>query len=466
VPTRREVEELARRLWEAFRGRRVTLDRLGRPSYIVTFNLARRLLEIAEGAGVADPLYTVDWVAVLDPDLEPGENIRLFSRWVVESLGRRIEVSEEVDAYVSELERYLSYLRGELERAPPEERPGIEAEIKAVEAEIESLRRARRPAERRARPPVKPPPKPPPPPPPRYPRARELPLAEARFRIERYIRERVARAYRFDWRDLRARISYHRDVEGDLRRVVGELEGRVERVVEARPPLKVMDVDFSDAVVPAVYIPAEFERLILWSKFSSILRARGVDPRAYEDDFNALFEALRDRPLEEKQRRIEELAEEVAPPPPRVPPPPVIPRELVERLERMERIVRTVEERVRAVEEATAWRPKSPEDLRMIYEAFVFEEPEIVLRFDEYGHPYYGPSDKTLSTMRMGLDERLIHYFLYCPADRFRLPGGAMRPSEYIEDAIRFGLAVPIFAEWLRRVARRIEEHERGVAVE
>jgi len=364
-------------------------------------------------------------------------------------------------------------------------------------------------------PPPPPPPRPPPPPapppeeapPPRPPtppiRARELPLAEARFRIERYIRERVARVYRVDWRDLRARISYHRDVEEDLRRVVGELEGRVERVVEARPPLKVMDVDFSEAIAPAVYIPAEFERLILWSKFSAILRARGVDPRRYEGDFNSLLEALRDRPIEEKQERVEELADRIAPPvrPPPPPPPPRPPPPERERLwekfssilraagldperyrgefeEEYETLVRAgtpperiqvlIETLAREIAEREAVKPPPPPPPAppvevappvRIYPPGI-RAPGVTIRVCPLdGRRFVGPDDATVYYLL-----RIFPYpkelYIYCPEHKWehfrrRNIDGILRL------AIDFTLVDPIYMEWLRDLLNMLLEAKR-----
>ena len=347
--------------------------------------------------------------------------------------------------------------------------------------------------------PEAPPPRPPTPPI----RARELPLAEARFRIERYIRERVARVYRVDWRDLRARISYHRDVEEDLRRVVGELEGRVERVVEARPPLKVIDVDFSEAIAPAVYIPAEFERLILWSKFSAILRARGVDPRRYEGDFNSLLEALRDRPIEEKQERVEELADRIAPPvrPPPPPPPPRPPPPERERLwekfssilraagldperyrgefeEEYETLVRAgtpperiqvlIETLAREIAEREAVKPPPPPPPAppvevappvRIYPPGI-RAPGVTIRVCPLdGRRFVGPDDATVYYLL-----RIFPYpkelYIYCPEHKWehfrrRNIDGILRL------AIDFTLVDPIYMEWLRDLLNMLLEAKR-----
>jgi hypothetical protein len=284
-----------------------------------------------------------------------------------------------------------------------------------------------------------------------------LPLEEIRSRIELHIKRTVPRVYRFDWVDLRCRISYHREVEEALRKAVEELGGRVGRIVEARPPLRIMYVDFSAARVPPAPIPPELERMILWSKFSAILAALGVArPEEYAREFEEELAALAGRSFEEKQRAIEDLARDiarrVAPP---APPPALVPPELVERLEALERAVRELRE-------AVAWRPRSAEELRMVIEATMLVEPAVTVRVDRAGHRYWGPTDQCMTVLRSVLDRWAVLYFESCPLCRFRLPGGALSPREFVEHLIEKEAAVPpVFVEWLRRLAAAIEEVER-----
>jgi HPt (histidine-containing phosphotransfer) domain-containing protein len=286
-----------------------------------------------------------------------------------------------------------------------------------------------------------------------------LPIEEIRSRIEFYVKSRVPRAYRFDWSDLRCRISYHREVEEELRKAVEELGGRVVRIVEARPPLRIMYVDFSGARAPPAPIPSEIERMILWSKFSAILTAMGVArPEEYAREFEEELAALVGRSFEEKQRAVEELARDIArrvAPPPAAPPPPVVPPELAERLEAIERAVRELRE-------AVAWRPRSAEELRMTIEAAMLVEPAVAVRVDAAGHRYWGPSDECMAVLRSILDRWAVAYFESCPICRSRLPGGALSPRDFVEHLIEKEAAVPpIFIEWLRRLADAIEAAEK-----
>ncbi|RLE62832.1 MAG: hypothetical protein DRJ47_10090, partial [Thermoprotei archaeon] len=274
------------------------------------------------------------------------------------------------------------------------------------------------------------------------------------------IKTRVPRIYRIDWTDLRARISYHRDVEDELRRVIEELGGRIERIVEARPPLRIIYADFSAATAPPIPLPPELERWVLWSKFSAILTAAGLRPEDYRSDFEEILVRYEGRPFEEKQRAVEELARAIveafkpAPPPA---PPAIIPREVVERLDRIER-------RLRDLERAVAWRPRSAEDIRMAMEALLAVEPRLVLRVDEEGHPFIGPDDATLQVLAAILDRDAVAWFLECPVCRARKPGGYLKPDEFVEHLIRVEKTVPpMFVEWLRRFGRMMREaEERG----
>jgi hypothetical protein len=236
-----------------------------------------------------------------------------------------------------------------------------------------------------------------------------LPPEELRRRIEEYVKSRVPRAYRFDWRDLRARVSYHRDAESDLMRVIRELGGVVVEVKPLRPPMKVVDVDFSKAMPPPAIFPPELEKAILWSKFTAILSAAGVSPEEYADVFEALYSRLtaEEKPFEEKQRRIEEEARSIIAPK-IMPPPPPVPKELMDRLEALEK-------ELRELRDAVAWRPKSAEEIRMIIEATMLVEPEVVMRVDKAGHLYWGPSDACMTVLRSILDEWAIGEVLDCP---------------------------------------------------
>jgi hypothetical protein len=82
---------------------------------------------------------------------------------------------------------------------------------------------------------------------------------EKRRRFEDYVKGRVPRTYRFDWTDLKCRVSYHAEVERQLLDALREIGAVVEKIVEARPPLKVAYVDFSQAKTPPL-LPEAVEK--------------------------------------------------------------------------------------------------------------------------------------------------------------------------------------------------------------
>jgi len=449
----KDVEELAYKLWFEFRPKPITMDRYGRPNFIAVKILARRLLEAAEAEGIEDPLHEIDWLTVLDPNLSAAENFKKFLDWLDAHVGKKKSVSDEVDRYISELERQLRWLREQLGIAPPEERAGIAEEIKRVEAELNKVLKAKRPMERKASPPKKPAPKVPPPV--KKPtKVSELPVDIARFRIERYLREKALRTYRFDWTDLKVRISHHRQVTDALKGAVEAVGGKVVSVTPAKPPLVIMVADFSDASLPPTApLPPDFEKTLLWSKFSAILISRGVaDPTAYAEDFESVLTELEGKPFEEKQSAIEKLAISVAPPKPPV----AVPPDLME-------MISSLRMEIEELRKAVAWRPKSAEEVRMIFEGIMLIEPALMIRYDEKGHPYWGPTDETLQALAAVLDRWALKYFTSCPVCRSGLPGGGLKPVDFVEHLIKVEHAVPPAAvEWLRRYAKLVEEAERG----
>ena len=282
-----------------------------------------------------------------------------------------------------------------------------------------------------------------------------MPLEELRARVEYHLK-RMPRVYRIDW--LRrepyvARISMHREVYDEVVGTVRDWGAEVRREIPVRPPMRAIEVDFSRATPPPMPLPPEVERYLLWSKFSAILSASGLNPEEYRGDFEAVFEATRGLPIEERQRRIERLARSLIPPPP----PPVIPvpREIMDRLER-------IESELREVREAVAWRPRTARELRMAIEATMLIDPAVTLQVDEYGHPYWGPTPETLTVLKSILDRWAIEWFTHCPTCRMKLPGGALSPRMFVEHLIRVeGRIPPIYQDWLRRFARVLEEAER-----
>ncbi|MEM4455197.1 MAG: hypothetical protein QXT28_10830 [Thermofilaceae archaeon] len=126
------VKALADRIYGEYRGRRVTLDRLGRPSYVAVYAMVKALVRLALENGL-DPA-AVDFYALIDPDLTRSENIA--------AIARSLRLKQEGPHPPADtLEEEIHALRGQFGEL--EARRGAEA--------------ARRARERRAPPPPAPP---------------------------------------------------------------------------------------------------------------------------------------------------------------------------------------------------------------------------------------------------------------------------------------------------------------------
>jgi len=78
------------------------------------------------------------------------------------------------------------------------------------------------------------------------------PSPEFRARVEEYLR-RIPRVYRIDWlrdRPFAARISFHREARDELLRALREIGARVVREIPVRPPMMLVEADFTGAKPP------------------------------------------------------------------------------------------------------------------------------------------------------------------------------------------------------------------------
>jgi len=73
-----EFRELVDRLWEKWKGMKITLDARKRPNRLAFTNFLARLVAAAYEAGIEDPLKVIDWEHVLDPGLSQAENTHIF----------------------------------------------------------------------------------------------------------------------------------------------------------------------------------------------------------------------------------------------------------------------------------------------------------------------------------------------------------------------------------------------------
>ena len=290
-------------------------------------------------------------------------------------------------------------------------------------------------------------------------------LEEVRRRVEDELRGRVAAKgasiYRIDWRDLRARVSCLRRHEDAVRAAIEELGGRV---VEVRrtDTLTVIYADLAGARVPVAAAPApraltpEEERALLWLKFSTVLRSWGYDPERFRSDFEAALRLTEGRPLPERQEVLDRMLTHLRPPP--APPAELIERVVGEAVKRLEEAARRLAEEARA--------PPTIETARIAMLA-AMPEPAVTVgkcpnaaRLPD--HNSVQPTPECVGAMKLiGIHPLLIEWWMSCPTCRGFLPGGYLKPSEWVKDVFDLhGLYPAIFKPWFERLARLKEEAE------
>ncbi|MEM0267533.1 MAG: hypothetical protein QXV98_02830 [Thermofilaceae archaeon] len=268
------VKALADRIFEEYKGRRVTLDGSGRPNYSVVYAMVSTLVKMALEQGL-DPA-AIDFFELIDPELTPEENVSLIAR----SLRLRAEgahpLTDVHEEEIHALRGQISELESLLEQATGEER-------RALEEELERLRRRLRELERKRG-------------------------AEAARRAAERGAERVGRA-------ARARA----------RRAAEEVRRRAEERRRAKPP---------PAPALARALTPEEERALLWLMFSTVLRSWGRDPNEYRSDFEAVMRMTEGRPLWERQEVLDRMLAQLRPPP--MPPQELVERTISDAVRRLE----------------------------------------------------------------------------------------------------------------------------------
>jgi len=149
-----EFQELVDRLWERWRGKKVTRDSRGRPNRRSFANFLANVILAAYRARVPDPYKDIDWEHVIDPDLSPSENYGLLEQ----QLGLRFEERPPIpgetdeDTLRSQIEstelqiRELDFMirHGQDERGnrlTPEQIEALRKEKEDLEKYLEALRR-------------------------------------------------------------------------------------------------------------------------------------------------------------------------------------------------------------------------------------------------------------------------------------------------------------------------------------
>ena len=407
-----EFQELVDRLWERWRGKKVTRDSRGRPNRRSFANFLANVILAAYRARVPDPYKDIDWEHVIDPDLSPSENYGLLEQ----QLGLRFEERPPIpgetdeDTLRSQIEstelqiRELDFMirHGQDERGnrlTPEQIEALRKEKEDLEKYLEALRR-------------------------------QLEEVEAKKPLPTPERGR-----------------------GAPRRRARPAEERAP--APAPPPTP-------PPTAPAVPTPEE-ERERLWEAFSIALAAAGLDPTEFREDFEGAYRAVANRPYAEKFNAVMRMASEIIRE--RMPRVPVALRETLESLR--EELRKGLEDIAQSLN-----RPVTPQEYRAAVEAELASVPPeesiemlpveaVGLTAQECGgHTHiWAPNDEALGEMRgYGVNEGIIEKFYTCPEMWWNEADGNADLEftvAVMEDARE---VPPFFARWLMRLAKAIDD--------
>jgi len=413
-----EFRELVDRLWEKWKGMKITLDARKRPNRLAFTNFLARLVAAAYEAGVEDPLKVIDWEHVLDPGLSQAENVHVFEEQYHIRVGggrRRSELSpmaedreqllrEEIrstETMIRDLDfeiRYGEDIYGN--RLTPEQVENAKRQKEELEAQLEELRRQLEEGERQ---------KPPAPPP----------------------RERERGAPR--------------------RRV---------RPAEERAPAPPAPPPAPSA--PAAPTPEE-ERERLWEAFSIALVSAGLDPTEFREDFEGAYRAAADRPYAQKFNAVMRMASGII-------------------REHMPRVSTTLRETLEAMREELRKgleqlaqnlnRPVTPQEYLSAAEAELASVPpeesvesipvssvkQTPQECGGYTH-VWAPNADALGEMRAyGVHTIIIRKFYTCP-EMWRYEADGNADLEYTVAVMKEAREVPpFFANWLMELAKAIDD--------
>lgn len=402
-----EFQELVERLWERWRGRKVTRDRSGRVNRQSFANFLANVILAAYRANIPDPYKTIDWEAAIDPDLPPSENLGLLER----QYGIRVEerpplpgMTDE-DALRREIESTEDFIRDlDYEIRYGEDREGH----KLTPEQIEDARRRKAELEERLR-------------------RLETELEEIEKRKPLPTPERGRGAPR-----------------------------RRARPAEERAP----------APAPAPE-EEEVERARLWELFALALTAAGLDPSQYEDEFESIYNTVRGRPYLEKFRAVMRHASALIKenrPEVYVPTEAItrqveeaVRRELESQLESLaERLTRPVTpEEYSAAAEAELASVPPEESIVMAPVSTVKQTPQ-----ECGGHAYvWVPDSDALGVMRRyGVSNLIIRKFYTCPERWYGEADGFADLEFTVAVMDEVGEVPHFFAEWLMELAKAIDD--------
>jgi hypothetical protein len=416
-----EFRELVDRLWEKWKGMKITLDARKRANRLAFTNFLARLVAAAYEAGVEDPLKVIDWEHVLDPGLSQAENTRIFEEQYHIRVGggrrRRSELPplaedrerllrEEIsstESMIRDLDfeiRYGEDIYGN--KLTPEQVENAKRQKAELEAQLEELRRELE--EVGAKKPL-----------PTPERGRGAPLPRRRAR---------------------------------------PAEERAPAPAPAPQP----------APPPAPAPTPEEERQRLWEAFSIVLAAAGIDPTEHREDFEAEYRLVADRPYEEKLSDIMRFASDIVRtyrPRPAPAAPPELQQVLQGLRDALDRLNRSL----------IARPPSTPQELLLAMEAELSTvQPDRAVVHDYVSdHKCWAwvPNRHAEGMMRLfGLHYLVTSRFKDCVEYWPAYPGGCLWGAQLVDNMVEKGLITDPFATWLRAVAsdidRRYQEEGRA----
>ena len=400
-----EFQELADRLWEKWRGRRVTRDFRGRINRLSFDNFLARAVQGAYEAGVPDPYKVIDWEHVLDPDLTQDENLVALEQ----QYGIRAEERPPLSGMTDE--------------------DMLRSEINSTEQQIEDLD------------------------------------FMIRYGEDRYGNRLTPEQVEY-YRGQREELQRHLE---ELRRQLEELErnrpppaperrrpARRARPAEERAPTPAP----APAPQPAPAQPVSEEQR-LWELFSVTLAAAGLDPSQYREDFEAEYRRVSDRPYDDKLSDIMKFASEIVRTNrPRPAQPSAAPAELQQVLQglrdTLDRLNRSL----------IARPPSTPQELLLATEAELSTVQPNKAVFHAYVRDHncwaWAPNRNAEGLMRLfGLHYMIISRFKDCVEYWPSYPGGCLWGAQLVDNMVEKGLITDPFATWLKAVAAEIDRRYR-----
>jgi len=404
-----EFQELVDRLWERWRGKKVTRDSRGRPNRRSFANFLANVILAAYRARVPDPYKDIDWEHVIDPDLSPSENYGLLEQQLGLRFEERPPIPGETDEDMlrSQIEstelqiRDLDFMirHGQDERGNrlrPEQIEALRKEKEDLEKYLEALRR-------------------------------QLEEVEAKKPLPTPERGRGAPRRRA--------------------RPAEEMAPAPAPAPQPAPP---------PAPAPAAPAPTpEEERARLWELFSVTLAAAGIDPTEHREDFEAEYRRVSNRPYEEKLSDIMRFASDIVRtyrPRPAPAAPPELQQVLQGLKDTLDRLNRSL----------IARPPSTPQELLLAMEAELSTvQPSRAVVHDyvrEHKCWAWAPNRHAEGMMRLfGLHYLVISRFKDCIEYWPAYPGGCLWGAELVDNMVKHGVITDPFATWLRALAAEID---------